>query len=95
MPDAAHCASACPEELTDRDVGEFPRLHCPNSLPALTRLFWKPHHPSPLQEDVDRNLPHQADAAGPSLQRVERRCEEEEQSELPVLLLLFFLPFST
>lgn len=74
---------------------EFPRLHCPNSLPALTRLFWKPHHPSPLQEDVDRNLPHQADAAGPSLQRVERRCEEEEQSELPVLLLLFFLPFST
>lgn len=50
--------------------GECLRLHCPNSLPALTHLFWKPHHPSPLQEDVDRNLPHQADAAGPSLQRV-------------------------
>lgn len=71
---------------------EFLRLHYPNSLPALTRLLWKPHHPSPLQEDVDRNLPHQADAAGPSL-GVERRCEEEERSELPVLL--FFLSFST
>ena len=46
--------------------GEFPRLHCLNRLPALTRLFWKPHHPSLLKEDVDRNLPHQADATGPS-----------------------------
>ena len=67
--------------------GECRRLHCPNSLPALTR-----HHPSPLQEDVDRNLPHQADASPCSGWC---GCEEQEQSGLPVLLLLFFLSFTT
>ena len=97
MPDAAHCASVCPEELTDPDVGRrgVPEASLSEPSACINAPLLEAAPPQPAEGRRGQEPASSSGCNGSFLQRAERRCEEEEQSELPVLLLLFFLSFST